>query len=159
VKWPETQPNHEGAGDGDGRAESGSAFDECAKAECHQQHLQAPVGGDAGNRFLHDFELAGCHRNVVEKDSRQHDPGQSSATQTPPRIQTRYRQNRRHLEKYDRHEYSSHCARDGTPVWLDLQSNQQSKQHKMESRNQRGKPPASKRVVDLGPVHDPLPFR
>src|SRR6185437_11592468 len=28
-----------------------------------------------------------------------------------------------------------------------------------KSRNQRGKPPASKRIVDLGPVHDPPSFR
>ena len=43
VEGRKSQAHHEGAGNSDGRAEARAAFQECAKAEGHQQGLQPPV--------------------------------------------------------------------------------------------------------------------
>jgi hypothetical protein len=68
---------------------------------------------------------------------------------------TRHRQDQRHLEKYDSDQGRCRRATNGAPVRLDLQPNQQSEQHKDgQGRDQRRKPPAAERIIDLGPVHD-----
>ena len=75
VEGAKAEADHERASDGDGRAESGATFDECAEAERDEQNLQAAIGRDAGDGFLHDFELAGFDGNVVEVDGGENDPG------------------------------------------------------------------------------------
>ena len=74
MKGLESQADHEGSCDGHGRSESGATFDKCAKAESHQQQLQTAIGGDTTDGRLHDFEVSGVDRNIVEKDSRDYDP-------------------------------------------------------------------------------------
>src|SRR6266496_5109621 len=74
MKRFETKSDHEGASDGNRSAESRCAFNKRSKTKCHQQDLQAAIGGDAGNRFFHDLELAGFDRDVIKIDGRQHDP-------------------------------------------------------------------------------------
>ncbi len=124
------------------------------KAERHQQHLQAAVGGNPSDRFLHDFELAGLDGDVVEKNCRQHDPGNLQQAKSDTVTKTRDRQNHRHLEKYDGDHCRSRRTRDGAPVRLDLQPNQQPEQHKNgQGCNQRREPPAAEGVIDLGPMH------
>src|SRR5947199_3278663 len=75
MKRFETKSDHEGASDGNRSTESRCAFNKRSKAKCHQQNLQATIGGDAGNRFFHDLELAGFDRDVIKIDGRQYDPG------------------------------------------------------------------------------------
>ena len=59
MEGTESQADHERAGNRDRRSKSGTAFDERAEAEGHEQHLQALVISDASNRALHDLEFAG----------------------------------------------------------------------------------------------------
>ena len=70
----EPETDHERAGDGDRRAESGAAFDECAETEGDEEELEAAVGRDGGDGLLHDFKLAGIDGDVVEKDGGDDDP-------------------------------------------------------------------------------------
>ncbi len=74
VKGLEAEADHESAGDGDGSAESGAAFDERAEAEGDEKELKAAIGSDGGDGLLHDFELAGLDGDVVEKDSGDDNP-------------------------------------------------------------------------------------
>src|SRR2546422_9562503 len=74
MKRFETKSDHEGASDGNRSAESRCAFDKRSKTKCHQQDLQAAIGGYVGNRFFHDLELAGLDRDVIKIYVRQHDP-------------------------------------------------------------------------------------
>src|SRR5262249_23734790 len=64
----EPKADHEGAGDGYGRAESSAAFNKSAKAEGHQQKLQSAVRGNTANGGFHDFKVSCAHRDVVEID-------------------------------------------------------------------------------------------
>src|SRR2546421_10372164 len=74
MKRFETKSDHEGASDGNRSAESRCAFNKCSKTKCHQQDLQAAIGGDDGNRIFHDLEMAGFHPNVVKLKGRPHRP-------------------------------------------------------------------------------------
>src|SRR6266852_7131018 len=74
LKGLETQADHERAGDSDGRAESGGAFNESAEAKGHEKKLQAAIRRDRRDGLLHDFELAGLHGNIVEKNGGNDDP-------------------------------------------------------------------------------------
>ena len=64
---------HRGA-DRDGGAEAGDALDEGAEAEGHEQRLDAPVLGEAGERAADDVEVAARHGEVVEEDRVQDRP-------------------------------------------------------------------------------------
>src|SRR5205807_2484557 len=70
----ETEPDHEGAGNGDGRAESRAAFQKSSEAEGHQEQLHPPVRRITGQRFLHDLEMPGVDRKLVKIDSSHYDP-------------------------------------------------------------------------------------
>jgi hypothetical protein len=74
VKGLEAEADHESAGDGDGSAESGAAFNERAEAESDEKELEAAVGSDGGDGLLHDFELAGLDGDVVEEDGGDDNP-------------------------------------------------------------------------------------
>ena len=74
MKRAETETNHERAGNRDRRSEARSALDERAKTKRNKQHLQAAVGRNPRNRFLHDFKLAGFDGNVVQVDGGENDP-------------------------------------------------------------------------------------
>src|SRR5213080_2883657 len=71
----ESQPDHEGPGDRDRSPEPRRSLDEGAEAKRHQQDLKPPVRGDPRHRLLHDLELAGVHRDVVQVDGGEDDPG------------------------------------------------------------------------------------
>jgi hypothetical protein len=74
LKRLESQSDHEGAGDGDGSAESRGSFNERTKAEGDEEQLQPAIGSDGGDRLLHDFELPGGYGDVVQKDRGHYDP-------------------------------------------------------------------------------------
>ena len=154
MKRPEAEADHERPGDRDRRAESGGAFNERAKTECHQQNLQTPIGCNSGDRFFHDFKLPGLDGNVVEINRSQHDPGNLQQPECNPVSEAHGRQGERHFEEYNRHGSRGRGAGNRAPVWLDLQTNQQPEQDEdRKSRNQGRKPPAAERVVDLSPLH------
>src|SRR3989442_3377949 len=74
MKRFETKSDHEGASDGNRSAESRCAFNKRSKTKCHQQDLQAAIGGGAGNRILPDLALARFEPDVIKIESRQYHP-------------------------------------------------------------------------------------
>ena len=74
LKGFEAEADHKCASDGDRRAKSCAAFDECAETEGDEEELEAAVGRDGGDGLLHDFELAGVDGDVVEEDGGDDDP-------------------------------------------------------------------------------------
>src|SRR6266849_1677830 len=70
----EAQTDHEGTGDGHRRTESCAALDEGAEAESNEQKLQTAIRGDAADGGLHDLEVSGADRDVVEKDGGNDNP-------------------------------------------------------------------------------------
>ena len=74
LKRLEAEADHEGAGDGDGRAETRAAFDEGAETKSDEEKLEATIGSDGGDGLLHDFKLAGFDGDVVEEDGGDDDP-------------------------------------------------------------------------------------
>ena len=130
VEGPEAQSDHEGAGNGNRGAEPRCSFNERAETEGYEQHLQAPVGGYSGDRFLHDFELPGLDRNVVKIDGGHHDPGNLQQPECDAVAEAHRRQDQRHPEEYDCDRCGRHRAGDGAPVRLNFQASQQSEQDK-----------------------------
>src|SRR2546428_13918704 len=72
MKRFETKSDHEGASDGNRSAESRCAFNKRSKTKCHQEDLQAAIGGDAGNRFFPHLELASFYRGAVKIEGPRH---------------------------------------------------------------------------------------
>ena len=74
--WNGGNPRADEKGTGNRHRSSASAcaFKERSKAECNQNRLQARIGGEGSNRFLHHLELAGFHGNVVEENGGNDDP-------------------------------------------------------------------------------------
>ena len=82
VKRLESQTDHECARNGDRSTKTGSSFHDCAKAESYQQELEPAIGSDRRYRALHDFKLTGVDCDVVEKDRRDHNPGDLQQTES-----------------------------------------------------------------------------
>ena len=122
MKRPEAQSDHESASDRNRGAKPRRSFDKSAEAECNQENLQATVGGNSSDRFLHDFELTGFNGDVVKKNCCQHDPGNLQQAKGDTISETRCSQYPRHFEKYDRHCYRGRGASDGAPVRLHFQA-------------------------------------
>src|SRR2546425_11091125 len=70
----ETKSDHEGARDGNRSAESRRAFNKRSKAKCHQQNLQATIGGDRGNRFFRYLEVTSFVHEIVNMHGSQQNP-------------------------------------------------------------------------------------
>ena len=157
VEGLESQTDHERAGNRHWRAKARGSFDECAKTKRHQQHLQPAVGGDSGDRLLHDFKLPGLDGNIVEVDRGQNDPGDFQNTEGYAVSKAERSQRGRHLEKNDRNRHRRRRPGNGTPVRLHFKAGQQAEKHDDgKSRNQRGEPPMTEGIVDLGPLHHNL---
>jgi hypothetical protein len=109
-------------------------LDECAKAERHQQYLKAPVWSDAGDRFLHDLELACLNRDVIEKNSCEHDPGYLQQTEGHSVPKTYCRKRHRHSKKHDRHDRRRECSGNRAQMGFHLETGEQSEQHKNRQR-------------------------
>ena len=54
--------------------ETSRALDKAGKAEGNEQHLDALVRRNGGNRGPHNGELSATHRNAVEPHSHEHNP-------------------------------------------------------------------------------------
>jgi len=120
VKGLEAEADHESAGDGDGGAESGAAFDERAEAEGHEKELKAAVGRDGGDGLLHDFELAGLDGDVVEEDGGDDNPDDFEETVGRTVGKAGERQLRGHVEDKDGTEKGGCGARDGAEMGADF---------------------------------------
>ena len=70
MKWSEAESDHECSCDRNRGAESCCTFNERTEAEGDKQYLKPAIASDPGDRFLHDLELTGFDRDVVEKDRR-----------------------------------------------------------------------------------------
>src|ERR1051325_7684358 len=158
VERLESAPDVEGARDRARPPEARRTFDERSEAERHQQQLQPAVGGDARHRFLHDLELAGEYRDVVEIHRREHDPGDLQHAE-PDAVQEAHAGERgRHPENQHSHEHRGGSAGDGTPVRLYAQPRQQAEQHQdRECGDESGEDPIVQRIVHLGPRHGSVP--
>ncbi len=71
---PETEADEQCTTDGNGRAEAGSAFEECAEGKGYEQQLQTAVVGDLSECFFERFKAPGLYRQLVKKDDRKNDP-------------------------------------------------------------------------------------
>ena len=157
MEWFETKPDHECACDRYRRPESRRSLDECAKTKGDKQNLQAAIGGDSSDRLFHDFELPGLDRDVVEVDRSQNDPGDFQYSERNTVAKAKGGESGRHFEEEDCDRYGRRGTGDGAPVRFDLQTGQQpEKNNDRQGRNQRGEPPMTERVVDLGPLHHNL---
>src|SRR6267143_3967304 len=134
-------------------------LNKCAKTKGHEEDLQATVGCDPGDRFFHDFKLAGFYRNVVEINCCKNDPGYFQQPEGDPISEAHCGQCRWHFEKKNGDCDRCQCTRDRAPVRFHLESGQQSeKHHNRKSRNQCREPPMAKWVVNLSPLHCFLTF-
>ena len=102
----ETEADHKRTGDSDGGAEPRAAFDKGAKAEGHEQELQAAIRSDGRDGLLHDFELSGLNGNVVEKDGGNDDPDNFEEAKSRAVEKAANSKPSRHFENDD-------CANDG----------------------------------------------
>ena len=75
LEWRETQADEKRTGDCHRGSAATGAFQESSKTECNQNCLQARIGGECGNRFLHHLKLSGFDCNVVEENGGDDDPG------------------------------------------------------------------------------------
>ena len=125
LKRLEAKTDHKSAGDGDRRTEPSAAFNERAEAERHEQELQTPIRRDGRDGLLHDFELAGLDRNIVEKNRRDHDPDDFQQAERRPVKETADCEHGGHLENDHGHEHRGRRPRDSTKVWPHLQPRQE----------------------------------
>ena len=112
----ETEADHKRSGDSDGCAESRAAFDESAKAEGHEQELQAAIRSDGRDGLLHDFELAGFNGNVIEKDGGDNDPDDFEETKSRAVEKATKGKASRHSENDDCANDGGGCAGDGAKM-------------------------------------------
>jgi len=74
VQRIKAQPDQQRGGDRHRRTETCRPFEERAERETDNQHLQALVRRDGENRRADDVELAGFHRDFIDKHRRNDDP-------------------------------------------------------------------------------------
>src|SRR5713226_8562729 len=154
LKGLKTEADHERAGDCDGSAESGGAFDESAEAEGHEQKLQTAIGRDRGDGLLHDFELAGFDGNVVEKNGGDDDPDDFEEAKSRAVEKATNSEARGHSENDDCANDGGCGAGDGAKMRPHSKSRQQAQQDDdWQRRDESGKPPMSQRIVNLSPSH------
>src|SRR5260370_818792 len=125
----EAQTDHEGAGDGHRRTESRAALDEGAKAESNEQELQTAIRGDAANGGLHDLEVSGADRDVVEKDGRNDNPHDIHQAGSDTVEKALASQGSGHMEDEDGDEDRSGGSGQRGPVRFDAQAGQQNTQN------------------------------
>ena len=70
--------------DGDRRPETRSPFEEGPEGKGDQEGLHAMVGGEPGDRPLHDLEGPGLERELVEKHRRHDDPADREEAESSP---------------------------------------------------------------------------
>lgn len=80
VERIEAEADEQGGGDRHRRAETGGAFEEGPEGEADQQYLQALVAGNRQHRAADHLELAALHRQFVEEDRGDDDPGDRPET-------------------------------------------------------------------------------
>ena len=154
LKGFEAEADHESASDGDGRAETGAAFDECAEAEGDEEELQAAVGSDGGDGLLHDFKLAGVDGDVVEEDGGDDDPNDFEEAVGGAVEEAGEGEGRGHVEDEDGAEDGGCGAGDGANVGADFETGEQAeKDDDGERGDEGGEPPMMEGIVDLGPGH------
>ena len=154
VEGFEAEADHERAGDGDGGAESGAAFDESAEAEGDEKELKAAVGSDGGDGLLHDFELAGLDGDVVEKDGGDDDPDNFEEAVGRAVEKAAEGHLRGHVENKDGAEDGGGGACDGAEVGANFEAGEQAeKNDNGQSGNQRREPPMAKGIINLIPSH------
>jgi hypothetical protein len=98
----ETEADQQRAGDRHGRAEARRTLDERTEAEGNQQCLHAAVARQAGDLLLHDGELAGVHRKLIDKDRVEDDPADGKQAIRRAVARRREREGRRHPVDEDR---------------------------------------------------------
>jgi hypothetical protein len=125
VEGLEAEAYHERASDGDGRAESGAAFDEGAEAESDKEELQAAVGSYGGDGLLHDFKLASFDRDVVEEDCCDDDPNDFEETVGGTVEEAAEGHLRGHVEDKDGAENCGGRASHGAEVGADFEAGKQ----------------------------------
>src|ERR1700738_494006 len=116
LKWLEPQADHKRTGNGYRSAEPRRPFQESAESKRHQQHLQAPVRRDRRYRQLHDFELAGLNRNVIQKHGSNHDPYYFQKSERGAVQEAHHRQPWGHAERHNGNNNGSRRARYGAQM-------------------------------------------
>ncbi len=154
VEGAETETDHEGSGDGDRRAESSAAFDEGAETKRDEKKLQAAIRGDTGDGLLHDLELPGFDRDVVEKDRGDDNPDNFEKAKGTAIEEAGKGEAYRHAKDSDGDDNGRGSTGDGAPMRANFQAGKQAKEHDDGERgNKGGEPPVAERVIDLGPSH------
>jgi hypothetical protein len=80
----EAEPDQHGCGDGNRRAEAGSAFEEGAETKGDEEKLQAAVVADPADRTLQHLELARVLGKLVEKNDVEDDPADGQQPNPAP---------------------------------------------------------------------------
>ena len=99
LEWREPQPHQKGRGDRHGSPETGRTLDQGPEAEGHQHHLEPPVRRKPGDRGLHDLELSGLHRDIVEEHRRHDQPDDPEQREGHPHRHARQDHRHRHAER------------------------------------------------------------
>ena len=87
-----------------------------------QQDLQAAVGGDTGHRFLHSLELASFHRDVVEVDGGEDNPGNFEKAEGDAIDEAHGGKLSGHFEETDGDDDGSQGAGYGAPMRLHFEA-------------------------------------
>jgi hypothetical protein len=150
----EAQADHEGAGDGDGRAEAGGALDERAEAEGDQQRLDAAIAGHAGDLFLQDGELAGLDRELVDEDRVEDEPADGQEAERGAVAGGGEGERGRHAVGEDRDGEGDAEGDEGRDVRAHVPESQQAEQDDDRDGGDQGRPAeVTERGVVLGPGH------
>src|SRR6266567_5825682 len=101
----EPEPDHESAGDCNRCPEACGSLNECTETKSNDQDLQPAIGSDSSDRLLHDLELPGLDRNIVQVHRSENDPCYFQHTECSAVSKTEEGQRGRHFEEEDRHRY------------------------------------------------------
>src|SRR5581483_8053925 len=80
----EAEPDHHGAADRDGRAAATRTFENRSERKGDEEGLEAAILGDAADRFLDDFELAGFAGQLIDENSGDENPRDSHGAEDNP---------------------------------------------------------------------------
>ena len=152
-----SQAHQHGSGNGHGRAESCSAFNETAECICDEQRLKAAVICKAGEGILDDFKLAGFHGHVIDPYCRDDDPHDGEETEGSSIESGADRQGDRHPPYGHSYNQSTGKTSDCCNVSLGLADGEHVKEDEQwDCRHAGGNDDAPDGSVFLNPGHDLL---
>jgi uncharacterized sporulation protein YeaH/YhbH (DUF444 family) len=119
LEWIESETNQKRSGNRHRRAASAGPLQKGSETEGDQDQLQSLVRGEVGDRILHDLELPGLDRDIVEEHRGDDDPRNPEKAEDHPVHRGGADHHRRHAEdqqrQQNRHDHSPH-GRDPDPL-------------------------------------------